>query len=248
MIGPGTAWGRTFGESALSAFAHDGRYYGVPLYNNGKFMGYNKSAFDKAGVDVPKTFEELIASCPELRKARPTSPSPSATRTAGPPCTTSSSSSPTTSRPTSARPTTTRRPPPGTTRATWSPSSSSRDRHLPLHRHRTRHQRRPLHLGAGGVRPGQGRHDYQEILEFDSTTSGGTLTPGDLGIFPLPAAAEAKGDPKVVEGAPEGYFVNARSPRAALAVDFMKFVTSAAHAKTLSPRRPTASRAPWSAR
>src|SRR5690242_4263691 len=28
VIGPDTAWGRTFGESALSAFAHDGRYYG----------------------------------------------------------------------------------------------------------------------------------------------------------------------------------------------------------------------------
>jgi raffinose/stachyose/melibiose transport system substrate-binding protein len=75
---------------------------------------------------------------------------------------------------------------------------------------------------------------YQEILEFDSTTSGAALRPEDLGIFPLPAGGDAKGDPKVVEGAPEGYFVNARSPRAALAVDFMKFVTNSANARTLS--------------
>ncbi|MET9070466.1 integration host factor, actinobacterial type, partial [Streptosporangium sandarakinum] len=29
----------------------------------GKFMGYDKAAFDKAGVKVPTTFEELISSC-----------------------------------------------------------------------------------------------------------------------------------------------------------------------------------------
>jgi raffinose/stachyose/melibiose transport system substrate-binding protein len=38
----------------------------------------------------------------------------------------------------------------------------------------------------------------------------------------------------VLEGSPEGYLVNAKSPRIALAVDFMKFATSAQNAKTLS--------------
>ncbi|NUP82873.1 MAG: carbohydrate ABC transporter substrate-binding protein, partial [Nonomuraea sp.] len=75
---------------------------------------------------------------------------------------------------------------------------------------------------------------YQEVLEFDNATDKSGLKPDDFGIFQLPVPQGAAGDPKTIEGAPEGYLVNARSPRVALAVDFMKFVTSAANAKTLS--------------
>ena len=64
VIGPDTEWGRTFGKASLDAFSFDGKYYGIPLYNNGKFMGYNKAAFAKAGVKVPATFDELVRSCP----------------------------------------------------------------------------------------------------------------------------------------------------------------------------------------
>ncbi|NUP78529.1 MAG: extracellular solute-binding protein, partial [Nonomuraea sp.] len=69
VIGPDTEWGKTFSPGSLSAFAYDGKYYGIPLYGNGKFMGYNRTAFDKAGVKVPTTFEELVSSCGALRKA-----------------------------------------------------------------------------------------------------------------------------------------------------------------------------------
>lgn len=75
---------------------------------------------------------------------------------------------------------------------------------------------------------------YQEILEFDQLTSGDILTPENFGIFKLPVPEGAKGDPDAVEGSPEGYLINAKSPRAALAVDFMKFVTDPENAKTLS--------------
>jgi raffinose/stachyose/melibiose transport system substrate-binding protein len=75
---------------------------------------------------------------------------------------------------------------------------------------------------------------YQEILEFDQLTSGETLTPDNFGIFKLPVPAGAKGDPDAIQGSPEGYLINAKSPQAALAVDFMKFVTELENAKTLS--------------
>ena len=76
---------------------------------------------------------------------------------------------------------------------------------------------------------------YQEILEFDTITAeGNTLTPENFGIFALPVPDGAKGEPGAIEGSPEGYLVNAKSPRAALAVDFMKFATTLQNATILS--------------
>ena len=69
VIAPDTEWGKTFGEASLSAFEVDGKYFGIPLYNNGKFMGYNTAIFDEVGLEVPTTFEELIDSCAPLRAA-----------------------------------------------------------------------------------------------------------------------------------------------------------------------------------
>ncbi|MFV0131954.1 ABC transporter substrate-binding protein [Streptomyces sp. HMX87] len=233
VIGPGTAWGGTFSESSLKAFSHDGRYYGVPLYNNGKFMGYNKSAFDKAGVEVPRTFEELLAACPGLREAG-YEPIAFGNKDGWPALhylqQLFAHNVPTDVREADYDPKT----------ATWDHPG-----YLAALKQFTTLVSGCTDTGRGtnGVlytsaqeafAQGSAAMYYQEILEFDSTTSGATLTPEDLGIFPLPAAAGAEGDPEVVEGAPEGYFVNARSPRAALAVDFMKFVTSSANARTLS--------------
>lgn len=76
---------------------------------------------------------------------------------------------------------------------------------------------------------------YQEILEFDTVTAeGATLTTEDFGIFPLPTPEDAAGDPDAIEGSPEGYLINAKSPRAALAADFMKFATEPENASLLS--------------
>ncbi|MFM9372719.1 ABC transporter substrate-binding protein [Streptomyces sp. Da 82-17] len=233
VIGPDTEWGRTFSEASLSAFAHDGRYYGIPLYNNGKFMGYNKKAFDKAGVEVPRTFDQLVAACPELRDAG-YEPIAFGNKDGWPALhylqQLFAHNVPTEVREADYRAKTAEWDHPGYVAA--------------LKQFKTLVSRcTDTGRGTNGVLytsaqeafgRGKAAMYYQEILEFDSTTSGGTLKPKDLGIFPLPAAVGAKGDPKVVEGAPEGYFVNARSPRAPLAVDFMKFVTESKNAKTLS--------------
>lgn len=76
---------------------------------------------------------------------------------------------------------------------------------------------------------------YQELIEFDSVnTDGSQLNKDGLGIFPLPAPANAAGDAKTLEAAPEGYMINSKSKNAALALDFMKFATSTKNASTLS--------------
>jgi raffinose/stachyose/melibiose transport system substrate-binding protein len=76
---------------------------------------------------------------------------------------------------------------------------------------------------------------YQEIIEFDqSTAADGGLKQQDFGFFVLPVPEGAKGDPKAVEGAPEGYMISAKSKNMPLAIDFMKFVTAKENGQVLS--------------
>ncbi len=47
-----------------------GKYYGLPLDTNTRVMFYNKAAFAKAGIKKPpRTFAELVAAAPKLKKA-----------------------------------------------------------------------------------------------------------------------------------------------------------------------------------
>jgi raffinose/stachyose/melibiose transport system substrate-binding protein len=76
---------------------------------------------------------------------------------------------------------------------------------------------------------------YQEILEFDGSANDQTpLKKADFGFFVLPPAADAQGNVKAIEGAPEGYMVNTRSKHLGLALDFLKFITSMKNAEVLS--------------
>ncbi|MEV6396830.1 extracellular solute-binding protein [Streptomyces sp. NPDC051907] len=233
VIGPGTPWGRTFGKGSLNAFAHDGRYYGIPLYNNGKFMGYNKAAFAKAGVKAPVTFDELVGSCPALRKAG-FEPIAFGNKDGWPALhylqQLFAYNVPTDVREADYRPQTATLDHPG---------------YLSALKQFKALVTACTNTGAGtnGVlytsaqeafSHGKAAMYYQEVLEFDTTTAGGSVKPEQFGLFRLPAPSGARGDVRVLEGAPEGYFVNADSPRAALAVDFMKFVTDLPAAKTLS--------------
>ncbi|MEV2267976.1 ABC transporter substrate-binding protein [Nonomuraea africana] len=233
VIGPDTEWGKTFSKASLSAFAYDGRYYGIPLYNNGKFMGYNKAAFTKAGVKVPTSFEELIGSCETLRQAG-YEPIAFGNKDGWPALH-------------YLQQLFAYNVPSATLRADFHPATAKLDHTgyvTALKQFKTLVDTcTDTGSGTNGVlytsaqeafSNGKAAMYYQEILEFDSTTAGRGLTPENFGIFPLPVPAGAAGNPKVIEGAPEGYLVNAKSPRAALAVDFMKFVTSKENAKTLS--------------
>ncbi|MFD1932847.1 ABC transporter substrate-binding protein [Nonomuraea mangrovi] len=233
VIGPDTAWGRTFSKASLSAFAYDGKYYGIPLYNNGKFMGYNKAAFAKAGVAVPRTFEELVGSCQALRKAG-YEPIAFGNKDGWPALH-------------YLQQLFAYNVPDAQLKADVRPATATLDHAGYL---AALKQFKTLVTdctdsgsGTNGVLYTSAQEAfanrkaamyYQEILEFDSTTAGRGLAAEDFGIFPLPVPSGAAGNPKVIEGAPEGYLVNARSPRAALAVDFMKFVTALDNAKTLS--------------
>ncbi|GAA2777469.1 extracellular solute-binding protein [Nonomuraea dietziae] len=246
VIGPDTEWGKTFSKASLSAFAYDGRYYGIPLYNNGKFMGYNKAAFTKAASSRPPprgAHQQLRHPAQGRLRAHRLRQQGRLARAALPPAAV---------RLQRAERHPARRLPPSTAKladpgyVTALKQFKDPGRHV--HRHGQRHQRRALHLGPGGLLQRQGRH----VLPGDPGVRQRDCRPRDhpRGLRHLPrcrSPAARAGNPKVIEGAPEGYLVNAKSPRAALAVDFMKFVTEQENAKTLSLSPCTASPARSSA-
>lgn len=234
VIAPGTEWGDTFGEASLSAFEYDGKYYGIPLYNNGKFMGYNERAFAEAGVEVPQTFDELITACGPLRDAG-YEPVAFGNKDGWPALH-------------YLQQLFAYNVPSDVLHADFDPETAKWDDPgyvSSLEQFKTLvDECTDTGSGTNGVlyttaqealAGGKAAMYYQEVLEFDSITAeGAALSADDFGIFQLPAPDGAAGDPAAIEGAPEGYLINARSEQAPLAVDFMKFVSELENATTLS--------------
>ena len=50
-----------YDEQALSYTIINGKLNAIPVGMNGRAFFFNKSLYDKAGVEIPKTFDELLA-------------------------------------------------------------------------------------------------------------------------------------------------------------------------------------------
>lgn len=78
---------------------------------------------------------------------------------------------------------------------------------------------------------------YLEAVEFVALTEKGgapKTIAGDWDFFRLPPASGSAGNTNALTGAPDGFMVNAQSKNAALAVDFLKFMTNLDNAKKLT--------------
>jgi len=232
VIGPDTKWGKTLATAAVSAFQYNGKLYGIPLYLDAKFMGYNKSLFEKAGITEPKTFDDLLSACASLKKTGVTPISFGnkegwpGVHYAGqllaynvPQATLEKDFVPETAKYTD----------PGYVES--------------LKQYKQIIDECSDGSGTNGssyasalqqFSNGKSAMYYQEIIEFDQSTADGALKRENFGFFKLPVPKDAKGDVKAIEGAPEGYMINAASKNVPLAIDFMRFVTSAENGKILS--------------
>jgi raffinose/stachyose/melibiose transport system substrate-binding protein len=233
VIASDTDWGKTFTPAAVASFVWHGKNYGMPLYLDAKFMGYNKQVFSKLGIGVPKSFDELLSACDTIRKSGMT-PISIGNKEAWPAIHYI-----------------------GQLLAYDVPEATLEKDFNP----KTATYTDPGYLAAlnqftalvtrctdggnmNGVSFATAIEDfsnlksamyYQEIIEFDGSASAQTpLKQSDFGFFVLPPTAGAKGDTKAIEGAPEGYMINTRSKHVSLALDFLKFVTSMSNAQALS--------------
>lgn len=233
VIGPDTDWGKTFAPAAVSAFAYNGKYYGIPLYLDAKFMGYNKTIFADLGLTEPTDLDGLLAACDKIKAAGIT---PIAIGNKEPWVAVHylgqllAYNVPQAVLEKDFDPATAEYADPGYVAA--------------LDQFKAIADRCTIGAGMNGISyqtaiqelsDGKAAMYYQEIIEFDNAASASTkLKPEEFGFFPLPAPKDAKGDPKALEGAPEGYMISTASKNVPLALDFMKFVTSQANAKVLS--------------
>jgi raffinose/stachyose/melibiose transport system substrate-binding protein len=234
VIGPDTEWGKTFGQASLDTFKYDGKYYAIPLYNNGKFMGYNTDIFAKLGLAVPATFEELVQSCSVIKDAG-YEPIAFGNKDGWPGLhylqQLFAYNVPTDVLQDDFYPETAKLNDKGYVKSLeefkqlvdqCTDSGSGTNGVL-------------YSTAQQALSNGKAAMYYQEILEFDATTAeGNTVTPDNFGIFPLPAPQGAAGDVRAIEGAPEGYIINSKSKNPQLAVDFMKFATNMENATTLA--------------
>lgn len=233
VIGPDTEWGRTFAPAAVSAFVYDGKYYGIPLYLDAKFMGYSKKIFTDLSLSEPEDLDGLLVACDKIRESGVT-PISFGNKESWPAVhylgQLLAYNVPKDVLEKDFEPATAEYGDPGYVTS--------------LDQFKQILDRCTVGAGANGISyqnaiqelsDGKSAMYYQEIIEFDNAASDKTtLKPEEFGFFPLPAPKDAKGDAKALEGAPEGYMISAASENVPLALDFMKFVTSQANGKILS--------------
>ena len=234
VIAPGTEWGDTIATSALETYNSDGTYYGIPFALDAKFMVYNEALFADAGVDVPTDFESFIESCATLKDAGITPMAfgnidgwpaihfitqlnsydvPAATMVAD--------FDPKT--------------------ATWDNPGyvAALDQFGEILDQctvtGTEANGSDYYSQRDAYSRGEAAMFYVENLEFGATVPKGSKAEADgYGIFRLPVPADAAGDTEALTGAPDAFLINSRSENAALAVDFMKFVTNQENAALLT--------------
>ena len=63
-------WKDTFaGDAVFAQQTYDGKIYAVPLNTAAACVFYNREIFEKAGVEVPKTYTELLDACAKIKEA-----------------------------------------------------------------------------------------------------------------------------------------------------------------------------------
>jgi raffinose/stachyose/melibiose transport system substrate-binding protein len=234
VIAPDTEWGSTFAPAALKAFEYDGKYYGMPINLDGKYLAYSGAAFTKAGISAPPTtMAELLDACGKLSTAGYT-PIAFGNQYGWPaihyitqlnafnvaPDTLAKDYAPATGEFTDA----------GYIQAleqfkTIIDTCANKDANGLSHE-----------AAQANLLSGKAAMQYIESVEFRVLTADGgapAAIADDWSFFRLPPAADAAGDTEALTGAPDGFLVNAKSENAALAVDFLKFFSNQENAQKL---------------
>jgi len=61
-------------QSLREAGTYDGKLYAVPYYAGARIMIYRKDLFEKAGVEIPTTLDEMVAAGEKLQEANASTP------------------------------------------------------------------------------------------------------------------------------------------------------------------------------
>ena len=234
VIGPDTEWGKTMSPAALKTFEYDGKFYGVPIDLDAKFMAYNTSVYAKAGVaSAPSTLEDLLADCTKLKSAGYT-PIAFGNQYGWPAIhyitQLNAYNVPASTLTKDYTPATGQFTDPGYLKA-LTQFQQIVDTCTTKGANGLSHESAQATFINGKA----GMH-YLESVEFKVLTKDGgapASTADNWSFFQLPPASGSAGDTKALTGAPDGFLVNPQSKNAALAVDFLKFMTNQQNAQQM---------------
>jgi len=230
----GTDWGNTFAESALGAYKYDDIYYGVPINVNAKVFVYSTIAFEAAGVQVPTSYDELLASCKPLADAGYT-PIAFGNQYGWPAIHYITQLN-------------AELVPADVRSADYDPAGGAFTdpgyvEALAKFKELMDNCSKP---GANGISHETAQADlvngnaamhYLEIVEFVNIEDPETI-PAEFienwDQFVFPPIEGAAGSPGAITGAPDGFLINAKSDNIELAIEFLKFMTNKANATLLT--------------
>lgn len=224
-------WENVFPEAALQPFKFEGRLYGVPINVDAKFMLYNTSVFEEHGIEVPETFDELLAVCATLNDAGvvpinfgnqfPWAAShyigeiiaklvPNDVRTADYALTRSAEELYTH---------------PGYVEALTAFQKLNDEGCFNRGSNALTHP-----IARGSFLAGRGAMIYMQMVEF-GRIDGSPIDESGWDFFTLPTFPDGAGDPGIITGAPDGFMISADTQNIEGAIRLLKFLTTPEQAK-----------------
>jgi raffinose/stachyose/melibiose transport system substrate-binding protein len=229
------AWKDSFTPAALDAYTYDGKLYGVPITLDAKYLVFNKKMFADNGVSVPTTLEELLSACDAFTAKGISEPIAFGNQFGWPAIHFMTQLNP-------------YFVPPATLAKDYDPATGefTDPGYLKALQAFADINTHCLTKGANGISHENAQANflnsakpmhYIEAVEFQVLTAAGGA-PADLAdnwdFMKLPPPANAPGDTGALEGAPDGFLVNANSQHIDIAVDFLKFLTNLDNAQQLT--------------
>jgi raffinose/stachyose/melibiose transport system substrate-binding protein len=220
-------WKDSFSPAALTAYTYDSKMYGVPITLDAKYLVYNKKMFTDNGIAVPTTLEELLTACDAFTAKGIKEPIAFGNQFGWPAIHYMTQLN-------------AYDVPAATLAADYNPATGAftDPGYLKALQDFADINKHCLTKGSNGIAHENAQANfinskvpmhYIEAVEFSVLTKAGGA-PDEIannwGFMKLPAPASAAGDTGALEGAPDGFLVNAKSPNVAIAVDYLKFMTS----------------------
>jgi len=229
-----TDWGKGFVPAALQAFTYDGKVYGIPIDLDAKFFVYNTKIFKDNGINVPASLADLLTACDTL-KGKGITPIAFGNQYGWPAIHYLTQLNPYLVAPA----TLAKDYDPATGAFTDPAYATALQSLLDLNSHcLTQNANGISHESAQATfLAGKSAMQYVESVEFPVfTTKGGASADiaNNWSFFKMPPVSGAAGDPKVLEGAPDGFLVNPSSQHMDVAIDFLKYFTNQQNAALMT--------------
>ena len=226
-------WHTIVSPAQASAFAYDGKLYGIPVDLDAKYFAYNTAIFAKYHLTPPSTLSQLLNICGVLKKNGVT-PIAFGNQYGWPAIhyltTLNADYVPQATLARDYNPDTGEFTDPGYVQA-LDTFQQINDQCLTQHANGIAHEAAQAEMLAG-----RAAMQYLELVEFYALTKAGGAPASfanNWSFFKFPDVPGAKGVQGYITGAPDGFLVSSHTQHLAQVIDFLKFFTSPANGQLM---------------